>query len=57
MLVGPYRKLIEDTILSKNKQKLDSLDEKEINKMMSETLTLEKKKNILAMSLDNAMVA
>ena len=57
MLVGPYRKLIEATILSKNKQKLDSLDEKEINKMMSETLTLEKKKNILAMSLDNAMVA
>ena len=56
MLVGPYKKLIEDTILSKNKQKVDSLDEKEIDKMMSE-LALEKKKNILAMSLDNAMVA
>ena len=56
MLVGPYKKLIEDTILSKNKQKLDSLDEKEINKMMS-GLDLEYKKNILAMSLDNAMVA
>ena len=43
--------------LNKAKEKIDSLDEKQINKMMSETLTLEKKKNILAMSLDNAMVA
>ena len=57
--IEDQNKLKDSTLaeISKNKQKLDSLDEKEINKMMSETLTLEKKKNILAMSLDNAMVA